>query len=169
MTTTSTPVSLNGQSSDIRWIITGAVVGSVLALGAVLSIMALLLTCRKRTKKEQKWEQSNNSSNAQDSTLLAPYHLVNGTTAVDNNLHVWKDASGTPGIESTLNKTYSETADSAAIQLTQNVAYQGWNKNRVIDGYDSGYVILDPSTNDSQMGGFSTRYSNSIVGDYDYI
>ena len=97
MTTTSTPVSFNGQSSDIRWIITGAVVGSVLTLGAVLSIVALLLTYTRRTKKEQKWQQSNTSSNganAQDSTLLAPYHLVNGTTAVDNNLHVWEDALG---------------------------------------------------------------------------
>ena len=40
---------------------------------------------------------------------------------------------------------------------------------RVIDVYDSDYVILDPPTTDGQIGGFSTRYSNSIVDDYDYI
>ena len=172
-TTTSKPILLNGQSSNIRWIITGAVFGSVLTIGAVFSIIALitlLFTCRKRKRIiKQKRQQSYNTSsgrNPQDLSLLAPYHLVNGSTAIDESL--WQDVStlgkesgGTQSDETTLNRV---TADSATIQLTQNVAYHKIDHDTV-----SGYVILDPLATDSQTGGFSVRYSNSIEDDYDYI
>ena len=130
-------------------------------------------------RKEQEWQQANTSigENAQDMTLLAPYHLVNGSTAVDDNL--WQAMSGresrdTQCIESTLNKVCSETADSATIQLTQNAAYQRWrgkhdNVRGTGDDHNSGYVILDPALNDNQTGGHFRKYSNSIADDYDYI
>ena len=130
-------------------------------------------------KEEQKWQQANtgNGENAQNVTLLAPYHLVNSSTAVDDNL--WQAISGresrdTQSIESTLNKVCSETADSATIQLTQNAAYQRWRGRRdnirgTADDHNSGYVILDPALDDNQTGGRSRKYSNSITDDYDYI
>ena len=184
MTTTTTPISLNGPSSNIRWTITGAVVGSVLTLGTVPTItvsVTLLITCYKRKvrREQQKWQQANtsNGENVQDVTLLAPYHLVNGSIAIDDNL--WQAVSGkesgdTQGVESTLNKVCSETADSATIQLTQNAAYQRWrskcdNVRGTTDDHDSGYVILDPALDDNQTEWHSRKYSNSITDDYDYI
>ena len=49
ITTTNTPISLNAQSgsSNTRWIITGAVVGSILALGAMFTITAIVTALPK--------------------------------------------------------------------------------------------------------------------------
>ena len=136
MKKTTIPISLNAWSSNIRWIIVGGTVGSILALGAVITVAALvmvILICQRRRKQRKKWEQSkiNNDEIVQDTaetngSLSAPYHSVDGATINDNLQVTSAKERDTQGIQLTPNKACNETDDCTTIQLTQNAAYHSW-------------------------------------------